>query len=140
MLAGSYRSSGATSGRKASRKRSRGRFLYCLFIQLVEYQMILIIGCCLSIYLYAVDIEFLPLMEGEGKHLRVLGFNQSQRATFVQVLMRFSIDLVISFHSVSRVCFYCTTLYCGSYWLIVKSGLTVFCLFPLWHFACTGFV
>ncbi|KAJ7966246.1 CHD3-type chromatin-remodeling factor PICKLE [Quillaja saponaria] len=30
-----------------------------------------------------------PLMEGEGKSFRVLGFNQSQRAAFVQILMRF---------------------------------------------------
>ncbi|XP_057522880.1 CHD3-type chromatin-remodeling factor PICKLE-like isoform X2 [Amaranthus tricolor] len=32
-----------------------------------------------------------PLMEGEGKSFRVLGFNQSQRALFVQVLMRFGV-------------------------------------------------
>ncbi|PIN15481.1 putative helicase [Handroanthus impetiginosus] len=30
-----------------------------------------------------------PLMEGEGRYLRVLGFNQNQRAMFVQILMRF---------------------------------------------------
>ncbi|KAL3656097.1 hypothetical protein CASFOL_000493 [Castilleja foliolosa] len=30
-----------------------------------------------------------PLMEGEGRYLRVMGFNQSQRASFVQVLMRY---------------------------------------------------
>ncbi|XP_021769423.1 CHD3-type chromatin-remodeling factor PICKLE-like [Chenopodium quinoa] len=34
-------------------------------------------------------MEAFPLMEGEGKSFRVLGFNQSQRAVFVQVLMRF---------------------------------------------------
>ncbi|KAL3360970.1 hypothetical protein AABB24_014074 [Solanum stoloniferum] len=33
--------------------------------------------------------EPLPLMEGEGRSFRVLGFNQSQRAAFVQILMRF---------------------------------------------------
>ncbi|XP_015079213.1 CHD3-type chromatin-remodeling factor PICKLE isoform X1 [Solanum pennellii] len=33
----------------------------------------------------------LPLMEGEGKSFRVLGFNQSQRAAFVKVLMRFGV-------------------------------------------------
>ncbi|KAI4379873.1 hypothetical protein MLD38_006115 [Melastoma candidum] len=32
--------------------------------------------------------EPLPLMEGEGRSFRVLGFNQSQRAAFVQILMR----------------------------------------------------
>ncbi|XP_010525929.1 PREDICTED: CHD3-type chromatin-remodeling factor PICKLE-like [Tarenaya hassleriana] len=32
-----------------------------------------------------------PLMEGEGRSFRVLGFNQSQRAIFVQTLMRYGI-------------------------------------------------
>ncbi|KAL8063013.1 hypothetical protein ABFX02_01G000800 [Erythranthe guttata] len=35
--------------------------------------------------------EKLPLLEGEGRYLRVLGFNQNQRAVFVQILMRFGI-------------------------------------------------
>ncbi|GKV03180.1 hypothetical protein SLEP1_g15531 [Rubroshorea leprosula] len=35
--------------------------------------------------------EPIPLMEGEGKSFRVLGFNQSQRAVFVQILMRFGV-------------------------------------------------
>ncbi|KAL2518055.1 CHD3-type chromatin-remodeling factor PICKLE [Abeliophyllum distichum] len=35
--------------------------------------------------------EPLPLMEGEGRSFRVLGFNQSQRAAFVQILMRFGV-------------------------------------------------
>ncbi|GAB4854668.1 hypothetical protein Ancab_023251 [Ancistrocladus abbreviatus] len=53
-------SSGALSGRKPYKKRAR------------------------------VDgTESHPLMEGEGKSFRVLGFNQSQRAAFVQILMRF---------------------------------------------------
>ncbi|ONK60438.1 uncharacterized protein A4U43_C08F18460 [Asparagus officinalis] len=34
-------------------------------------------------------VESLPLMEGEGKSLRILGFNQLQRATFLKTLMRF---------------------------------------------------
>lgn len=34
-------------------------------------------------------VESLPLMEGEGRSLRILGFNQSQRATFLKTLMRF---------------------------------------------------
>ncbi|KAL6212996.1 hypothetical protein ACLB2K_018211 [Fragaria x ananassa] len=33
--------------------------------------------------------EPLPLMEGEGRSFKVLGFNQNQRAAFVQILMRF---------------------------------------------------
>lgn len=39
---------------------------------------------CLS----ADSTEPHPLMEGEGKSFRVLGFNQNQRAAFVQILMR----------------------------------------------------
>ncbi|KAG8381709.1 hypothetical protein BUALT_Bualt05G0000900 [Buddleja alternifolia] len=35
--------------------------------------------------------EPLPLMEGQGRSLRVLGFNKYQRATFVQILMRFGL-------------------------------------------------
>ncbi|XWS70486.1 hypothetical protein CRYUN_Cryun03dG0052200 [Craigia yunnanensis] len=37
------------------------------------------------------NAEPIPLMEGEGKSFRVLGFNQSQRAAFVQILMRFGV-------------------------------------------------
>lgn len=32
--------------------------------------------------------EPIPLMEGEGRSFRVLGFSQNQRAAFVQILMR----------------------------------------------------
>ncbi|CAL0327180.1 unnamed protein product [Lupinus luteus] len=39
----------------------------------------------------AESTEPLPLMEGVGKSFRVLGFNQNQRATFVQILMRFGV-------------------------------------------------
>ncbi|XP_031101578.1 CHD3-type chromatin-remodeling factor PICKLE [Ipomoea triloba] len=35
--------------------------------------------------------EPLPLMEGEGRSFRVLGFNQNQRTAFVQILMRFGV-------------------------------------------------
>ncbi|XWS72736.1 hypothetical protein CRYUN_Cryun02cG0066000 [Craigia yunnanensis] len=37
------------------------------------------------------NTEPIPLMEGEGKSFRVLGFNQRQRAAFVQILMRFGV-------------------------------------------------
>ncbi|THG19793.1 hypothetical protein TEA_000033 [Camellia sinensis var. sinensis] len=33
--------------------------------------------------------ESLPLMEGEGRSFRVKGFNQNQRAAFVQIMMRY---------------------------------------------------
>ncbi|XP_008377664.3 CHD3-type chromatin-remodeling factor PICKLE isoform X3 [Malus domestica] len=42
-----------------------------------------------------------PLMEGEGRSFKVLGFNQSQRAMFVQVLMR-GFFLVIRFSGMCR--------------------------------------
>lgn len=49
--------------------------------------------------LHAADnMEPLPLMEGEGRSFRVLGFNQNQRAAFVQVLMRFSLACAISYY------------------------------------------
>ncbi|XP_057525140.1 CHD3-type chromatin-remodeling factor PICKLE-like isoform X2 [Amaranthus tricolor] len=54
-------SSGAPSGKRSYRKRARD------------------------------GMEAYPLMEGEGKSFRVLGFNQSQRALFVQILMRFGV-------------------------------------------------
>lgn len=44
------------------------------------------------------NMEPLPLMEGEGRSFRVLGFNQNQRAAFVQVLMRFTLTYVISYY------------------------------------------
>ncbi|XP_037493511.1 CHD3-type chromatin-remodeling factor PICKLE [Jatropha curcas] len=37
------------------------------------------------------NMEPIPLMEGEGRAFRVLGFNQNQRAAFVQILMRFGV-------------------------------------------------
>ncbi|KAK8660697.1 hypothetical protein V6N13_051612 [Hibiscus sabdariffa] len=59
---GDTTSSGTQSGRRPYRKRNR------------------------------VDpTEPIPLMEGEGRSFRVLGFNQSQRAAFVQILMRFGV-------------------------------------------------
>ncbi|XP_068647282.1 CHD3-type chromatin-remodeling factor PICKLE isoform X2 [Aristolochia californica] len=55
-------SSGNASGRKTQVSRKRGR---------------------------ADNSEPIPLMEGEGKSFRVLGFNNQQRAQFVILLMRF---------------------------------------------------
>ncbi|XP_031482496.1 CHD3-type chromatin-remodeling factor PICKLE [Nymphaea colorata] len=40
---------------------------------------------------HRVDVDSLPLMDGEGKSFRVLGFNRLQRAAFVQILMRFGL-------------------------------------------------
>lgn len=47
---------------------------------------------------FAVDsAEPLPLMEGEGRSFKVLGFNQNQRAAFVQILMRYHLFLFFLF-------------------------------------------
>lgn len=36
----------------------------------------------------AETVEPHPLMEGEGRSLHLLGFNQNERAAFLQILMR----------------------------------------------------
>lgn len=78
---GDATSSGNQSGRKPSRKRVRGTFCMSLLIMLWSFFKFLTN--------FAVDnVESIPLMEGEGKSFRVRGFNQSQRASFVQILMR----------------------------------------------------
>ncbi|XP_047325059.1 CHD3-type chromatin-remodeling factor PICKLE-like [Impatiens glandulifera] len=38
-----------------------------------------------------VRVDLIPLMEGEGRSLRIMGFNRNQRAAFVQILMRFGL-------------------------------------------------
>lgn len=62
---GTPTSSGTPAGRKPPKKRAR--------VSAVE------------------SMEPLPLMEGQGRSFRVLGFNQHQRAAFVQILMRFGV-------------------------------------------------
>ncbi|KAL5785967.1 hypothetical protein ACOSQ2_008359 [Xanthoceras sorbifolium] len=37
------------------------------------------------------NLDPIPLMEGEGRSFRIMGFNQNQRAAFVQILMRFGV-------------------------------------------------
>ena len=49
-----------------------------------------------------------PLMEGEGRDLRVLGFNHKQRSVFVHVLMRY-ISRWTSACVVGRLGFFCCT-------------------------------
>ncbi|WVY99762.1 hypothetical protein V8G54_025832, partial [Vigna mungo] len=45
--------------------------------------------------IYSRDPEPLPLMEGQGKSLKVLGFSQNQRADFLQILIRiFVVNLI----------------------------------------------
>ncbi|KAM7258418.1 hypothetical protein ACFE04_014159 [Oxalis oulophora] len=38
------------------------------------------------------EAKEVPLMEGEGKGLKVMGFNRSQRLSFAKIIMRFGVD------------------------------------------------
>lgn len=80
---------GNQTGRRPYRRRGRGiyQFLKILTkLKLVRYEV-----CMQFIKFFCVldNSEPTPLMEGEGRSFRVLGFNQSQRAIFVQTLMRY---------------------------------------------------
>jgi hypothetical protein len=44
--------------------------------------------CLIGVCAERVTGEPAPLMEGEGRDFRVLGFNHRQRSVFVNVLMR----------------------------------------------------
>ena len=71
--------------------------------------------------IFTVDnAELLPLMEGEGKAFRVLGFNQSQRAQFVQILTRSSLFVATIndfFKDVMiwSIWFFCSSIDCVKY-------------------------
>ncbi|XP_020686638.1 CHD3-type chromatin-remodeling factor PICKLE isoform X2 [Dendrobium catenatum] len=83
---------GQTSGRRGqlSRKRCRGNlFPTCLYYLLYQRYHLRSIVYKLKAT-FAVDLaEPHALMEGEGRSFRVRGFNQNQRAAFLQLLMRF---------------------------------------------------
>jgi len=57
----------------------------------------------------------LPLMEGEGRSLKVLGFTQNQRAAFVQILMRFILIVSLLLCLVSSFNLICLVPIC---WII----------------------
>lgn len=77
-----------TSGRRGqlSRKRCRGTSVPTFFIVLkISFKK----HCLYLKATFAVDsAEPHALMEGEGRSFRVRGFNQNQRAAFLQLLMR----------------------------------------------------
>lgn len=68
---------------------------------------------------FAVDnMEPVPLMEGEGRSFRVLGFNQSQRAVFVQILMRLDLTfflisdpMILNFCAHTCICIHVSTYF-----------------------------
>jgi len=78
---------GTTTARRPYKKKARSmcHFLsFCFDMMGLDYLFVMLIFNLLT----ADSTEPLPLMEGEGKAFRVLGFNQNQRAAFVQILMR----------------------------------------------------
>jgi len=54
-----------------------------------EYSVLIYFANTLSLG----NVDSIPLMEGEGRTLRVLGFNHAQRAMFLQTLNRLVIDM-----------------------------------------------
>lgn len=48
----------------------------------------ILIGCLIAARVERMTGEPPPLMEGEGRDFRILGFNHRQRSIFVNVLMR----------------------------------------------------
>ncbi|XP_014500992.1 CHD3-type chromatin-remodeling factor PICKLE isoform X1 [Vigna radiata var. radiata] len=85
---------GTTTAKRPYKKKARSmchfliNFLgFCLDMMDLDYLFVMLIFSLLT----ADSTEPLPLMEGEGKAFRVLGFNQNQRAAFVQILMRFGV-------------------------------------------------
>ncbi|XP_027904599.1 CHD3-type chromatin-remodeling factor PICKLE isoform X2 [Vigna unguiculata] len=81
---------GTTTARRPYKKKARSmcHFLsFCFDMMGLDYLFVMLIFNLLT----ADSTEPLPLMEGEGKAFRVLGFNQNQRAAFVQILMRFGV-------------------------------------------------
>ena len=53
------------------------------------------------------NVDSIPLMEGEGRTLRVLGFNNAQRSLFLQTLNRLVTDSLIPLKPVLWVSEYC---------------------------------
>ncbi|XP_055812913.1 uncharacterized protein LOC129882569 isoform X2 [Solanum dulcamara] len=73
-----------------SNMKSSCNFTFQLDLLKIYYQLGYLIVSKEKFFTLAVD-SFAPLslMEGKGKSFRVLEFNQSQRASFVKILMRF---------------------------------------------------
>lgn len=86
---GDSNSTGTTTAKRPSKKKPRSIYQYLLIISLMIMDFIYLSLTVILIYILAADnMEPLPLLEGKGKSLRVLGFSQSQRAAFLQILMR----------------------------------------------------
>ncbi|XP_047161862.1 CHD3-type chromatin-remodeling factor PICKLE-like [Vigna umbellata] len=72
--------------RRLQRKKLRG------LLVVMEFQYLSLIVMLIFFYSFTAESpEPLPLMEGQGKSLKVLGFSQNQRADFLQILMRFGV-------------------------------------------------
>jgi hypothetical protein len=87
--------------------------IYCIFHWRYIIDFIYVFDHDINLYILVADnTNSLPLMEGEGNSLKVLGFTQSQRNTFFQILMRL--------HS--------------SYWFMIKEGffMEIFAVNLIW--------
>jgi chromodomain-helicase-DNA-binding protein 4 len=92
---GDSNSTGTTTSRRPYKKKARSMYSHLIFFKIFFLRLdgpwLSGVDCDANIpsnLLTADSTEPLPLMEGEGKAFRVLGFNQNQRAAFVQILMR----------------------------------------------------
>lgn len=88
---GDSNSTGTTTTRRPYKKKARSTYSYLIIFlgEMMDPDYLTLTDVNIHSNLLAADsTEPLPLMEGEGKAFRVLGFNQSQRAAFVQILMR----------------------------------------------------
>lgn len=66
----------------------RRKFLLSSCHYLQATWIVLFIVCLNTVCVERMTGEPPPLMEGEGRELRILGFNHRQRSVFVNVLMR----------------------------------------------------
>jgi chromodomain-helicase-DNA-binding protein 4 len=83
---GDSNSTRTTTARRPSKKKACNTYQYSLIISLIILEFIYLSLTVILIYTLAEDPP--PLMEGEGKSLKVLGYTQRQRAAFLQTLMR----------------------------------------------------
>jgi chromodomain-helicase-DNA-binding protein 4 len=83
---------GNISGKRGQYSRRKSRKTVMEIHCTMEYGLLLHYEYSVLIYfantLSLGNVDSIPLMEGEGRTLRVLGFNHAQRAMFLQTLNR----------------------------------------------------
>jgi len=86
---GDSNSTRTTTSKRPSKKTAGNTYQYSLIISLIILEFIYLSLTVMLIYTLAADnTNPPPLMEGEGRSLKVLGYTQRQRASFLQTLMR----------------------------------------------------